>query len=258
MKLTAPRVFLVAETRVLNAYLDEYLAAIGGEGWETTAHSDADKLAEVAGRLCYRSWRPGLNANVTKVREGNAGYLANVIEQKHGSVFEHASASFIFHHVSRVFTHELVRHRVGVGISQESLRYVRLTDIAFWMPGAFQADTDVQERGAAVVRHLEDFQRWLAEHCGLDDPDSTFPFKKAITSAMRRFAPLGLATSILWTANMRTVRHVLEQRTALGAEEEIRLVFDKVGHIVHARYPATFGDFIRTTEGEWRPKASKI
>ena len=33
--------------------------------------------------------------------------------------------------VSRVFTHELVRHRAGSAFSQESLRYVRLTDIGF-------------------------------------------------------------------------------------------------------------------------------
>lgn len=258
MIATAPTVYLVAETTINQAELRHYLGTIGADTFEVDDVSAAEMLAEVAGRLCYRSWLPGLNANVTKVREGNGPYLANVISQRHGSVFEHASVSFIFHHVSRVFTHELVRHRVGVGISQESLRYVRLTDIAFWMPQAFRDDPEVTERGAALLRSLEHFQRYLADHYGLDNPASNFSVKKLITSAMRRFAPLGLATSILWTANMRTLRHVLEQRTALGAEEEIRAVFDRVGFIAQARYPSIFQDFTRTEEGEWRPTASKI
>lgn len=260
MKTTQPKIFLVAETRIIDNGLRDYLTEIGAADWESDASSSAEQLAEVAGRLCYRSFKPGLNANVTKIREGNEIYLNNVIKQKHGSVFEHASVSFIFHHVSRVFTHELVRHRVGVGISQESLRYVRLTDINFWWPGALKNDPEVVQQGKWLVEQMEDFQLWLANRFDLDNPDADFPMKKYITSAMRRFAPLGLATSILWTTNLRNLRHVLELRTALGAEEEIRMVFDVVGHIVHARYPHIFGDFIRNVDGEWKPVqgASKI
>jgi len=33
-------------------------------------------------------------------------------------------------------THEICRHRVGCAISQESLRYVRLTDLSVWLPDA--------------------------------------------------------------------------------------------------------------------------
>jgi len=260
MSATEPKVFLIAETHIADGAgsLRDYLTAIRAHDWMSDAESDAEWLVEIAGRLCYRSWKPGMNANVTKVREGNRGYLGNVIAQRHGSVFEHASVSFIFHDVSRVFTHELVRHRVGVGISQESLRYVRLTDIPFWMPRAFRDDAEVTERGAALVRAMEEFQRHLADRFKLDDPAADFPMKKFITSAMRRFAPLGLATSILWTSNMRTLRHVIEQRTAAGAEEEIRLVFDEVASIVTTRYPAIFQDFTRSEAGEWLPAASKI
>ena len=60
---------------------------------------------------------------------------------------------------------------------------------------------------------------------------------------MRRIAPDGLATTIGWSANPRTLRWVLEMRTAPEAEEEIRLVFGKVGEILVARYPNLFGDF---------------
>lgn len=258
MRSVEPKVFLVAETEIRADELYRYLSEVGASGWTSDPRSPGELLAEVAGRLCYRSWKSGLNPNVTKVREGNREYIGNILAQRHGSVLEHASVSFIFHDVSRVFTHELVRHRAGVGISQESLRYVRLTDIGFWMPGALAVDSAVVERGGAVVRALEDFQRYLAERYGLDDPGRDFPLKKLITSAMRRFAPLGLATSILWTANHRTLRHVIEQRTSPHAEEEIRLVFDRVAQILTERFPAIYQDFERTSTGAWMPMHPKV
>ena len=41
-----------------------------------------------------------------------------------------------------------------------------------------------------------------------------FHVKKEVTSALRRLAPIGLSTDIIWTANARTLRHVIEMRTA--------------------------------------------
>ena len=66
---------------------------------------------------CYRSWEPGLNPNVRKVPvKDQEAYLQNILKQQHGSVLEHAAASrFVLHNVSRVFTHEIVRHRPGDG-----------------------------------------------------------------------------------------------------------------------------------------------
>ncbi|GAA3742102.1 hypothetical protein GCM10022225_27110 [Plantactinospora mayteni] len=47
-----------------------------------------------------------------------------------------------------------------------------------------------------------------------------------------RFAPEGVATGKVWTANVLTFRHVIEGRTAAGAEEKIRLLFGKIGELM--------------------------
>ena len=60
---------------------------------------------------------------------------------------------------------------------------------------------------------------------------------------MRRFLPEGLSTTIGWSANIRTIRWVIEVRTNPGAEEEIRLVFGKIAEVVIKRYPNLFGDY---------------
>jgi len=184
-----------------------------------------------------------MNPNVTKVRGENKGYLENILKVKHGSVLEHASVNFVFADVSRVFTHELVRHRAGVAMSQESLRFVRLDDLGQWLPLVIREDEHATTVFAKTFKELEKLQLELAEHFKLDDEGVPFHRKKVVTSAMRRIAPIGLATSIGWSANMRALRHVIEMRTDPGAEEEIRLVFGKVAEIAKERYPNLFGDY---------------
>lgn len=142
-----------------------------------------------------------------------------------------------------MFTHELVRHRVGVGISQESLRFVRLEDLGQWLPTAILENEKAVEIFTRTFEELEQLQLKLAQLFELDNPKKPFSEKKIITSAMRRIAPLGLATTIGWSANPRTIRWLLEMRTHPSAEEEIRLVFGQLGEIVTQRYPNLFSDF---------------
>lgn len=262
MRSVQPAVFLIARPSIDLGGLMDYIQACGGQEWLDRQSVDrlhdegGEVLVEVAGRMCYRSWAPGLNANVTRVREDSDEYLANILASGHGSVLEHANYTFVFHNVSRVFTHELVRHRAGCAISQESMRFVRLTDIPMWIPG--WADDATRERIESLTADMEAFQVWAAKHFGLDDDGVPFAEKKAKTSFMRRLAPDGVATGIVWTANIRTLRHVITMRTALGAEEEIRLAFDAVAAKMRIEAPALFGDFERTSDGVWTPKHEKV
>jgi thymidylate synthase (FAD) len=263
MRETTPSVFLVARPSVDIDGMRGYLESVGGASWldrrlkeaDGSVLNDGELLVEFGGRVCYRSWEPGLNPNVTRVRAEQGDYLANILRSLHGSVLEHASYSFAFRNVSRVFTHELVRHRAGSAFSQESLRYVRLTDIGFRVPPALEP---LREQIIHLVEQLEDFQVSAADELGLDDEGVPFHVKKEITSALRRLAPIGLSTDIFWTANVRTLRHVIEMRTADGAEEELRLVFDKIARIMQAEAPGLFQDFVRTDDGSWVPEHRKV
>jgi hypothetical protein len=152
-------------------------------------------------------------------------------------------------------THELVRHRAGSAFSQESLRYVRLTEIGFRVPPALEP---VREQVISIVEQLEQFQVSAAGALGIDEEGIPFHVKKEVTSALRRLAPIGLSTDIIWTANARTLRHVIEMRTAEGAEEELRLVFDQIARIMQAEAPGLFQDFARQDDGSWVPTHRKV
>jgi thymidylate synthase (FAD) len=239
-----------------------YLDDVGGTSWldmrlgdGEASLNDGQGIVEFAGRVCYRSWEPGLNPNVSRIRTNEREYFANVLSSFHGSVLEHANYSFAMRKVSRVFTHELVRHRAGSAFSQESLRYVRLTDIGFRVPPALEP---VRDQVISLVEQLEEFQVSAAETLGIDEEGLPFHVKKEMTSALRRLAPIGLSTDIIWTANVRTLRHVIEMRTAPGAEEELRLVFDQVARTMLKEAPLLFQDFERQEDGSWVPEYRKV
>jgi len=259
MRETEPSVHLIARPSVDVDGMRGYLAEVGGEPWLERRLAEesgsAELLVEFSGRLCYRSWAPGLNPNVTRVREQQDDYFRNLLSSLHGSVLEHASYSFAFHNVSRVFTHELVRHRAGSAFSQESLRYVRLKDIGFRVPEVLEP---VRDQVIELVEQLEEFQVAAADQLGLDEEGVPFHVKKEATSALRRLAPIGLSTDIVWTANVRTLRHVIEMRTAPGAEEELRSVFDAVAAIMCREAPSLFQDFTRGDDGTWTPEYHKV
>jgi thymidylate synthase (FAD) len=262
MRETAPSVHLIARPSIDLEAMRAYLGDVGGVGWlerreaeQDGAPNAAQLLVEFCGRVCYRSWEPGLNPNVTRVRHDQAEYLENLLRSQHGSVLEHASFTFAFRNVSRVFTHELVRHRAGSAFSQESLRYVRLTDIGFRVPPALEP---IRDQVVSLVEQLEEFQVSAADALGLDEEGVPFAVKKEVTSALRRLAPIGLSTDIVWTANVRTLRHVIEMRTAAGAEEELRLVFDRVAEAMAREAPGLFGDFTRSDDGTWAPAHHKV
>lgn len=257
-----PKVRLIAATALDLVEMNNYVSEIGGpaEFFEFSDPEDANMLVEFAGRVCYRSWVPGLNANVTRIRTDRSGYVENLLKQGHGSVFEHFSVSFLFQDVSRVFTHEIITHRVGTAKSQESLRYVRLDeDFGYWIPPEMDENDEAAALFMETMGYLGVVQARFARIFDLDNRN--FDEKKRITSAMRRVAPIGLATTVLWTANLRTLRHCIEMRTHPAAEVEIRTVFDRVALMAERYWPGVFQDYTRTEErgiGVWDTPYRKV
>jgi len=213
----------------------------------------AETLIELAGRLCYESYELGLNPNVTRIRKESKEYFENILVRGDGSIQEHGTCSFALLNVSRILTHELARHRVGIAISQESLRYVRPKELRFWLPdelteGQKEAMIKAVETSEVAYRALEAKIPW--DKLSMDE-------KKRLTSALRRILPDGLATHVVWTANHRTLRWLIEMRTDPAAEVEIRMVFDQIAQIMVKDYPLIYQDFVRKElpdgTGTWHP-----
>jgi thymidylate synthase (FAD) len=274
MEFRRPKVFIIGEQVADKTEIQKYLEHLGAEKWyeenvEDSQVSDAELLSEIYSRGCYKSFGVGLNPNIKQVREGNDIHLQNVIESQHGSILEHSMVNFMFADVSRVFTHELITHRAGMAKSQESLRFVRLTELkCFDFPRLKDELTEEEEQWfrhkvEEVFIYLESVQKEMTVKFKLDD-EKSFAKKKKLTSRMRRLAPLGLLTNIGWSSNLRTLRYIIPLRTHKSAEEEIRMVFADVGSRCKREYPNIFFDMQWHSDedgtglGEWRIQNRKV
>lgn len=232
MKFVTPEVSLIGKTVMNYRGAEEFLRdSYGGVEWlgEREFGSDApdhEILLELNGRLCYDSYSAdGGNPNVTRVRADRIAYLQNLIKSGHGSVLEHAVFNFGIRNTSVVMTQELIRHRVGTAISQESGRYVRPTELAIVDTPYMQ---DPANRGRMRLHFNQQWENYLEEVERHDWDSMPFSEKKELTSELRGMLPMRRATNIAWSGNIRALRHVINLRTSPHAEWEIRYVFTKV------------------------------
>lgn len=287
-------IFCIAQTVVDRAEVQRWLDYVGVAdplaimaNADTVGVSNPALLIALAGKRCYKSFEPGLNPNVTKIRADYAEYFDNILKSGHGSVLEHSVYNFAIENVSRVFTAEMNRHRAGWAISEGSLRFIRFGEnIPYWEPDSIQGpdlmdgvemddylhgyspaeDLDIDEKKQltreVMRRAFQDQQnayRFL-EKLWADElaPTSKFAGKKQITSMMRRIVGLGVATGGVWSGNIRALRHVITMRAAPEAEEEMIHVFTRIAKMVRDREPHLFGDFQQDEAGYWRPRYVKV
>lgn len=268
MKFVEPKTHLVGYTTLdwegIRTYLREtdqmeFYDELLGRNEETgTQVSEGEALCSFYAKLCYSSLTTKKNKNISKVR-GIAANIKGTFDQGHGSVFEHCWLNFVTTSCSRVFTHELVRHRVGTAHSQTSGRYVRGNEIDFVFDpilepvnhviestlgeieeGYYKAESLMGLNGREALKHygIFDPDRYAKEQLGIDDLDNIpMDRKKKITSALRRILPNGQSNEIGWSVNVRSLRHFLMVRSNRHAEWEIRKVADQVYRIVEEKFP---------------------
>lgn len=236
-----PHVYLVGKQIVDSAEVDRFLSDHEVDQWTTDTDIAAQKLTEIAGRMCYMSFtkpRPG----------GNEAYMRNIVEVGHGSVLEHAVFNFILTGVSRSFTHELIRHRAGFGYSQLSQRYVDESACEFVEPRVIAEDPELhklfaQTMSAAQKAYVE-LTNKLSDRIEKEHPElSRTDRRKMARQAARSVLPNATETKIFVTVNARALRHFLFLRGTIHAEEEIRTVAIEMWKAAKNDCPNFFSDF---------------
>ena len=269
MRNTTPEVHLIGAPQINQEGFYDWMESLGTKYTLKKGVSDAENLGMAAAKRCYMAFEPGLNPNVTKVREEADEYLTNILQVGHGSVLEHANFTFAIENVSRVFTGEMNRHRAGMAISEGSMRYIRFTDIPYWIPFSIQDDEDdspdvrsqkelTRAAFERVFAKVEEEYTVLVEDVWDMDNLPDFKSKKQLTSALRRIIPMGVSTGGVWTGNVRALRHVFTMRCDEPAEEEIQFVATAMLREMMTACPYLFGDFYVNDKGFWGPKFKKV
>lgn len=253
--LHEPRVYLVGRPSLVGEGLARFFddekvnfliegKPVNGDGkqyertWDTDTSQAGELLCMAAGKICYDAYGKGRNEI--------GPYLAHIIESGHGSVLEHANWNFIIAGVSRVFSHEHIRHRAGAAISQRSQRYVKETDAGQIAQPLVTANAEAQRLwDESVAKAQEAYDRlvqMLTEDLKKTVPDTTLRIK-IVRSAARGVLPNATETYLFWTANARALRHYIEMRASEHAEIEIRRVAVQLLKIMQVEAPHIFGDY---------------
>jgi thymidylate synthase (FAD) len=201
-----------------NSHFTEYLE-------DPTALPDSSQLCKVAGQLCYMSFGRKRSMNEQAER-----YFDNLKSSGHGSVFEHANFSLFFYGISRSVTHELVRHRAGMGFSQQSQRYVSGRMLRFVERPEYAVDEQLhaqflQRIDRASQEYADITERILGmQQTGTQilSAEARTDLRKKVQQTARSVLPNETEAPIVVTGNARSWRHVISMRASAHAETEIR------------------------------------
>jgi len=162
----------------------------------------------VAARTCYSPAGPLSIEEAT--REKMESLIEKVFISGHESILEHVSFTFGIEGVSRVLTHQLVRHRIA-SFSQQSQRYVKIEEGVI-IPPSIKKKREAMELFQEGIDHAWEIYRGLLE-MGIKKEDARFILPNATPS------------SIVMTMNLRELIHTSGLRLCFRAQWEIRMLF---------------------------------
>ncbi len=182
----------------------------------------------LAARLCYSpvsidALQEKLSGNDIRV------FLEKIMSLGHQSVLEHASFTFGIEGVSRVTTHQLVRHRIA-SFSQQSQRYVSHKDqFDAVFPPSIDANPLMKERFADQLRLIHQLYAEMV--------DAGIPAEDA-----RYILPNATESKIMVTMNARELFHFFRLRCCERAQWEIRAMALEMLKLVKVVAPVIFAE----------------
>lgn len=165
----------------------------------------------LAFRTCYSSFDPQTLYWNQPTDEEMIEFVSRRMQTEHTSPLEQVSFTFAISGVSRVFTHQFVRHRVGVSVAQQSGRYTDPIDT-----GVFEYV--MPESAKDTARFVGSMEFLVNEYYRLVT-DSLVPREDA-----RFILPNAQATNLTTTINLAALIHMADIRMCLATQWEFRNV----------------------------------
>lgn len=200
------------------------------------AHTpDPEKVVAASAKLCYSA--VGVEEITENLSEQAVDkFLEMLMSFGHQSPVEHVSFTFAIEGVSRVLTHQLVRHRIA-SFSQQSQRYVKLEQFEYITPPAIAINPEAQ---AVFTKAMEADQEayeslvnlLMADHVptyikeGMSEKQAQKAAEKRAIEDARFVFPNACETKIVVTMNARVLLHFFNHRCCNRAQWEIQALAD--------------------------------
>ncbi len=183
-----------------------------------------ERTVAASARLCYSA--RGAEALHQDLTDKEVKSLINRLRSMgHTSTFEHASFTFAIEGVSRVLTHQLVRHRIA-SYSQKSQRYVTEKKFEYIVPQTILNNDEALKIYQEQMQAAHQAYVKLMEYVNKEDA--------------RYVLPNATETKIVVTMNARSLLHFFSKRCCIRAQTEIRELADKMLKLVKEVAPNIF------------------
>lgn len=184
-----------------------------------------ERAVATAARLCYSA--AGIEELQDSYKaEDNEKLIRKVMAMGHTSVSEHVSFTFGIEGISRVTSHQLVRHRVA-SYSQQSQRYVDSVYNNTVIPPSIQSNQMAMNEYYAATGAIQDAYKAMVK-LGIPPEDA------------RYILPNATETKIIVTMNARELLHFFKHRCCDRAQWEIREMANKMLDLCKEASPTLF------------------
>jgi len=126
-----------------------------------------------------------------------------------GSSWEFIDYTFLIEGVTRAFTHQLVRHRVGVSFAQQAQRVVNMSDFEYISTGNIKNNEKFFEIYKDGMDMINKYYEILIR-------------KGAHPQDARGILPTNITTNILMKINLRSLSSMLNTRLCIKAQDEFQ------------------------------------
>ena len=186
---------------------------------------EPERKVAMAARLCYSS--VGAAELEERLSDDQVKKLVTkILSMGHLSTLEHASFTFAIEGISRVLTHQLVRHRIA-SYSQQSQRYVKEHDFEYIIPPSVEANPAALAKFTELMAQIRQVYGELTA-MGVHQEDARYCLANATE------------TKILVTMNARALLNFFELRCCARAQWEIRKMAEMMLAEVRKTAPILF------------------
>lgn len=186
---------------------------------------EPERTVAMAARLCYSA--VGAEQLVEKMSDEQVAKLVQkIVDLGHTSTLEHVTFTFAIEGISRVLTHQLVRHRIA-SYSQQSQRYVKEHDFEYILPPTVASRPEAKAKFELLMQTIQNTYDELVS-LGVHQEDARYVLANATE------------TKMVVTMNARALLNFFQLRCCTRAQWEIRRLANLMLTEVRAVAPLLF------------------
>ena len=186
---------------------------------------EPERTVAMSARLCYSPI--GAAQLEERISDEQAAKLVRkLVSMGHFSTLEHVTFTFAIEGVSRVLTHQLVRHRIA-SYSQQSQRYVKEHDFETIVPPSIAKNPEAKAKFDTLMTQIQDLY-------------NEFTAAGVLAEDARYILPNATETKIVCTFNARSLLNFFSLRCCTRAQWEIRALANEMLRQVKEVAPVIF------------------